>query len=94
MKVAEQIQVREKYDGYIKRQKAEVAKQQRYEDNLLPANINYEMIVGLSNEVRQKLMTVRPTTVGQASRIPGITPAAISILLVHLKKRNSTSTSA
>ncbi|HHL18222.1 MAG TPA: tRNA uridine-5-carboxymethylaminomethyl(34) synthesis enzyme MnmG, partial [Thiothrix sp.] len=84
--VAAQVEVQIKYAGYIERQKDEVARQQRHEDKALPINMDYTTISGLSNEVQQKLSTHRPATIGQASRISGITPAAISILLIYLKK--------
>ncbi|HID83406.1 MAG TPA: tRNA uridine-5-carboxymethylaminomethyl(34) synthesis enzyme MnmG [Chromatiales bacterium] len=87
--VAEQVETQIKYDGYIARQKEEIARAQAKETTQLPETINYENVVGLSNEVRQKLQQHRPVTVGQAARIPGVTPAAISLLLVHLKKQKS-----
>jgi tRNA uridine 5-carboxymethylaminomethyl modification enzyme len=83
---AEQIEIQIKYDGYIQRQDDEIAKHQRQEMTSLPHDFNYQGISGLSNEVRQKLAKAKPATIGIASRIPGITPAAISLLLVHLKK--------
>jgi tRNA uridine 5-carboxymethylaminomethyl modification enzyme len=82
-----QIEVRAQYAGYIERQQDEIERQQRNEDTRLPDDLDYLKVTGLSNEVRQKLSEVRPATVGQASRVPGVTPAAVSILLVHLKKR-------
>jgi tRNA uridine 5-carboxymethylaminomethyl modification enzyme len=85
-KVAEQVQIQIKYAGYIERQQDEIARQLRHEESKLPAHLNYDTVVGLSSEVRQKLSQARPSTIGMASRIPGITPAAISLLLVHLKK--------
>lgn len=84
--VAEQIEVNVKYAGYINRQQLEIDKQLRYENLRIPANTDYDDVNGLSNEVRQKFTNVKPDTLGMAARIPGITPAAISILLVHLKK--------
>ena len=84
--VAEQIEVNVKYAGYINRQQLEIDKQLRYENLRIPANVDYSDVNGLSNEVRQKFSTLKPDTLGMAARIPGITPAAISILLVHLKK--------
>lgn len=84
--IAEQVEVQIKYAGYIERQQQEVNRQQRQENTALPDELDYSNVSGLSNEVRQKFIDQRPTTIGQASRIPGITPAAISILLVHLKK--------
>jgi tRNA uridine 5-carboxymethylaminomethyl modification enzyme len=85
-KVAEQVEIQAKYHGYIRRQHNEIERSRRHEQTLLPVDIDYQEIRGLSAEVNQKLQAVRPATIGQASRIPGITPAAISILLVHLKK--------
>lgn len=85
--VAEQVEVQIKYAGYIERQQLEINKQLRQESTVLPDTLDYSEVVGLSNEVRQKFVEQRPATIGQASRIPGITPAAISILLVHLKKQ-------
>ena len=84
--VAEQIEIQVKYDGYIDRQQAEIDRTRNKETTKLPTPMNYENVVGLSNEVRQKLQDQQPVTIGQASRIPGVTPAAISLLLVHLKK--------
>lgn len=85
-KVAEQIEIQIKYKGYIDRQQLEIQRLRRYEEMTLPTQLDYSQIKGLSSEVRQKLMAQRPNTVGQASRIPGMTPAAISLLLVYLKK--------
>lgn len=84
---AEQIEIQMKYAGYIERQQAEIERQRRYEETNLPHDIDYNLVHGLSTEVRQKLIRVNPKTIGQAARIPGLTPAAISILLVHLKSR-------
>jgi tRNA uridine 5-carboxymethylaminomethyl modification enzyme len=84
--VAEQVEIQVKYAGYIERQQADIERTRRYEDAPLPADIDYSTVVGLSNEVRQKLSTHRPETVAQAGRISGITPAAVSLLLIHLKK--------
>lgn len=84
--VAEQVEISAKYEGYIERQKQEVARHQHYETTRLPTGINYYQVSGLSNEVRQKLDLHKPETIGQAARISGITPAAISLLLVHLKR--------
>ncbi len=86
-KAAEQIEIQTKYAGYIERQQDEIAKLVRQESVKLPSDLDYANLVGLSNEVRQKLSQAQPATVGMAARIPGITPAAISLLLVHLKKR-------
>jgi tRNA uridine 5-carboxymethylaminomethyl modification enzyme len=85
--VKAQIEVRAQYAGYIERQQDEIERQQRNEHTHLPEDLDYLQVAGLSNEVRQKLAEARPATVGQASRVPGVTPAAVSILLVHLKKR-------
>jgi len=85
-KVAEQVEIQAKYAGYIERQREEIERQRRNEEVALPENIDYAQVKGLSNEVTQKLLAQTPGTVGQASRIPGVTPAAISLLLVHLKK--------
>ncbi|MEN9432866.1 MAG: tRNA uridine-5-carboxymethylaminomethyl(34) synthesis enzyme MnmG [Pseudomonadota bacterium] len=85
-KVIEQVEIQIKYAGYIERQTEEIARQERQESTVLPLDMDYGKVPGLSNEVRQKLQAQKPATVGQASRIPGITPAAISLLLVALKK--------
>jgi len=77
-----------KYAGYIKRQEEEIERQRRNEETQLPADLDYATFTGLSHEVRQQLAQIRPATIGQASRVPGVTPAAVSILLVHLKKRS------
>jgi tRNA uridine 5-carboxymethylaminomethyl modification enzyme len=82
-----QVEVQAKYSGYLKRQSEEIDRQQRHETLPLPNDIDYTAVGGLSNEVRQRLWDVRPETLGQAARIPGLTPAAISLLLVHLRKR-------
>ena len=81
------VEIKVKYAGYIDRQQDEIDKQQRHENTLLPLDLDYAEVSGLSNEVKGKLNAAKPETIGQASRISGITPAAISILLVHLKKR-------
>ncbi|MFM4940936.1 tRNA uridine-5-carboxymethylaminomethyl(34) synthesis enzyme MnmG [Aeromonas enteropelogenes] len=83
---SEQVEIQIKYAGYIERQHDEVEKQLRNENTLLPLDLDYRDVNGLSNEVKTKLNDAKPQTIGQASRISGITPAAISILLVHLKK--------
>ncbi|MBL0711609.1 MAG: tRNA uridine-5-carboxymethylaminomethyl(34) synthesis enzyme MnmG [Colwellia sp.] len=83
---AEQIEIQTKYAGYIDRQLDEIAKKKRNENTLIPIDFNYQQISGLSNEVVAKLKDARPETIGKASRISGITPAAISLLLVYLKK--------
>ncbi len=83
---AEQVEIQAKYAGYIARQGEEIARQLRNEELTIPLHFNYDYVVGLSTEVKQKLKDVKPTTLGIASRIPGVTPAAISLLLVALKK--------
>ena len=83
---AEQVEIQIKYAGYIARQMEEIAKTQRHENTLLPVDMDFSKISGLSNEVVAKLSEARPETIGKASRISGITPAAISLLLVYLKK--------
>jgi tRNA uridine 5-carboxymethylaminomethyl modification enzyme len=85
-KVAEQIEIDAKYSGYISRQQDEIDRLQRHEDTAIPGNFDYQIISGLSNEVKQKLSEAKPKTLARASRIPGVTPAAISLLLVSLKK--------
>ena len=87
--VAEQVEIQAKYQGYIERQREEIARYEHYENLRLPEDIDYSSLRGLSVEVRQKLALHRPETLGQASRISGITPAAISVLLVHLKRRTN-----
>ena len=82
-----QVEVLAKYSGYLKRQTEEIDRQLRHEELRLPLDLDYAAISGLSNEARQRLRDVRPATLGQAARIPGLTPAAVSLLLVHLKKR-------
>ena len=82
-----QIEVQAKYAGYIDRQEREIAKHAKQEILRLPDDIDYSAVDGLSNEARQKLEAARPVTIGQASRLEGMTPAAVSLLLVHLKKR-------
>jgi tRNA uridine 5-carboxymethylaminomethyl modification enzyme len=85
--VSEQIEIGVKYAGYIDRQQEEIDRLRRYENTRLPLDFDYSIIEGLSNEVKQKLGNTRPQTLAQASRIPGVTPAAVSLLLVYLKKR-------
>ncbi len=87
-KVAEQIEIQAKYSGYIDRQRDEIERQRKYEEAVLPDDFDFAAVSGLSNEVKQKLVHQRPATIGQAARIPGVTPAAISLLLVYLKKRS------
>lgn len=83
--VAEQVEIQTKYAGYIQKQQQEIERQQRLEEKLLPADLNYSEIRGLAIEAREKLTKVKPQTVGQASRIPGVSPADISILIVFLE---------
>lgn len=88
---AEQVEIQAKYEGYIVRQVAEIDRQRRYEDLKLPDDFDYQEVIGLSAEVCQKLKQHKPATLGMAARISGITPAAISLLLVHLKRKRSKS---
>ena len=85
--VAQQIEIQAKYDGYIKRQTEEISKQRKHENTTLPDDLDYKNVHGLSNEVQQKLNDHKPATLGQAARISGVTPAAISLLMVHLKRK-------
>jgi tRNA uridine 5-carboxymethylaminomethyl modification enzyme len=85
-KVAEQVETQAKYEGYIERQREEVARRAGFESRALPADLDYREVRGLSAEAQQKLNRHRPETLGQAARVSGITPAAISLLLVHLKR--------
>lgn len=86
--VQEQVQIQIKYAGYIDRQAQDIERIRRQEETPLPADMDYRQVDGLSNELKNKLSSVRPATLAQASRIPGVTPAAISMLLIHLKKRD------
>ena len=92
--VLEQVETQVKYQGYITRQEEEIARLIKHQQTVLPEAFDYRQVKGLSNEVRQKLELVRPETLGQASRISGVTPAAVSILLIHLKKINALKASA
>ena len=83
-----QVEVQAKYSGYLKRQSDEIDRHRRHEEMRLPADIDYAEVKGLSNEARQCLAAARPETLGQAARIPGLTPAAVSLLLVHMRKRD------
>jgi tRNA uridine 5-carboxymethylaminomethyl modification enzyme len=85
--VAEQVMIQLKYAGYIDRQQQDVDRLQRHESMAIPGDVNFEEVEGLSNEIRQKLSEMRPANLARAGRIPGVTPAALSLLLVHLKKR-------
>lgn len=85
--VAQQVEIQIKYQGYIDRQKEEIDRLRRYEATAIPEDMDYASFDGLSNEVTQKLLKAKPATLGQAARIPGVTPAAVSLLLIQLKKR-------
>jgi tRNA uridine 5-carboxymethylaminomethyl modification enzyme len=85
--VSEQIEIQNKYAGYIDRQQQDIEKMRKHENTPLPEALNYHEVTGLSNEVIQKLSKIKPTTLAQAGRISGVTPAALSLLLVHLKKQ-------
>ncbi len=87
--VMQQLEIQAKYAGYIGRQEAEVELHRRHEETLLPEDVDYRNVYGLSIEVRQKLLAHRPATLGQAARLSGVTPAAISLLLVHLKRKRT-----
>lgn len=90
--VAEQIEIQAKYDGYISRQQDEIDRLKRNENTRLPIDFEYGTVSGLSNELKQKLLDIKPESIAQASRIPGVTPAAISLILVYLKKKNMSKT--
>lgn len=90
---AEQVEIHTKYAGYIERQQDEIERLRQSENTRLPEDLDYQTLNGLSNEIKHKLAEVRPQTLGQASRIPGVTPAAVSLLLIHLKKRSAASSS-
>lgn len=85
--VSEQVQIQVKYAGYITRQQEDIEKLRRHENMVLPDDLNYDIIEGMSKEIRQKLSEQRPETLAAAGRVPGVTPAAVSLLLIHLKKR-------
>ncbi|MCB1875010.1 MAG: tRNA uridine-5-carboxymethylaminomethyl(34) synthesis enzyme MnmG [Chromatiales bacterium] len=87
--VAEQVEIQAKYAGYIDRQQQDIDRNRRFETTPLPDTLDYTGVTGLSNEVREKLSRQRPSTLAQAARIPGVTPAAISLLLIHLKRGNA-----
>ena len=86
---AEQVAIQAKYAGYIDRQQEEIERLRRHENTPLPADLDYGAVDGLSNEVKQKLSEARPATLARASRIPGVTPAAVSLLLIYLKRRGA-----
>ncbi|RLK46508.1 tRNA uridine 5-carboxymethylaminomethyl modification enzyme [Alkalispirillum mobile] len=85
--VVEQLEIQARYAGYLERQRDEVARTRRHEQLPLPADMAFDQVAGLSSEVREKLIAHRPATIGQAARLPGITPAAVSLLLVHLRRQ-------
>jgi tRNA uridine 5-carboxymethylaminomethyl modification enzyme len=84
--VGEQIEINAKYAGYIDRQQEEIDKLRAHEEMTLPDDFDYDRVSGLSNEVKAKLKATRPATLAQAGRIPGLTPAAVSLLMIYLKK--------
>jgi len=86
--VVEQVEIQAKYAGYIERQQQEIEKNRRHEEMRLPDSLDYRQVSGLSTELQEKLEQQRPATLGQAGRIPGMTPAALSLLRIHLKKRD------
>jgi len=83
------VEIKTKYAGYIDRQQEEITRLRASENVVLPVELDYSAISGLSKEIQHKLSLARPETLGQASRIPGVTPAAVSLLLIHLKKRSA-----
>jgi tRNA uridine 5-carboxymethylaminomethyl modification enzyme len=88
-RVAERVEIRVKYEGYVVRQSEEAARLRTLDELSLPSTLDYERLAGLSREVKEKLGRVRPRSIGQASRIAGVTPAAVSILMVHLRRARS-----
>jgi tRNA uridine 5-carboxymethylaminomethyl modification enzyme len=84
--VIDQLDIQAKYAGYLTRQQAEIDKQRRFEDTKIPVWLDYESLSGLSHEITAKLKAQRPETLAQAARIPGVTPAATALLLVHIQK--------
>ena len=86
--IDEQLEINSHYKGYLKKQKADILAFKRDEDLIIPENLNYDNFSGLSNEVKSKFKKIRPKTMGQALRIDGITPAAVYILLSHLKRKS------
>ena len=87
--IGQQVEIQIKYQGYIERQHEEIERTKRQENTALPVDFDYQQMHGLSNELKQKLLTTRPENIGRAARIPGMTPAAISLLLIYLKKHHS-----
>ena len=88
--IPRQLEIQARYAGYIERQQREIARHQRLQQTPLPDSLDYGQVRGLSNEVREKLARARPVSIGQAARISGVTPAAVSLLLVHLKRTRKT----
>jgi tRNA uridine 5-carboxymethylaminomethyl modification enzyme len=86
--VSAQVTIQIKYSGYIDRQQQEIDRLHRHEATAIPDDLDFMLVEGLSNEIRQKLSDTRPSNLARAARIPGMTPAALSLLLVHLKKRD------
>ena len=86
--VAQQVEIQAKYAGYIERQQLDIDKAKRYDHLKIPEDLDFNLVKGLSNEAREKFIRQRPETLGLASRIPGVTPAAISLLLIYMKKKN------
>jgi len=84
--VGDQIEIAVKYAGYINRQHEDVAQMKRLEETRIPADFNYDVVSGLSREITQKLKTVLPETLAQASRIPGVTPAAVQLIMITIRK--------
>jgi tRNA uridine 5-carboxymethylaminomethyl modification enzyme len=91
--MVEQLEVDAQYAGYLDRQEADIIAFRRDENRLLPSSLDYGAVAGLSNEVRQKLERIRPTTLGQAARIEGVTAAALTLILAHMKGRQKTTNS-
>ncbi len=87
--VAQQLEVQARYAGYIERQRAEIERQRSNEACELPEDFDYHRVRGLSAEVKEKFLKHRPATLGQAARIPGVTPAAVSLLLIHIKRKSA-----
>src|SRR5690606_9040454 len=87
--ITQQVEIQLKYQGYVDRQAEEIKKLKRQEDTPLPADFDYQSVQGLSNELKQKLLNVKPDNIARATRIPGMTPAAISLLLIYLKKHQA-----
>jgi tRNA uridine 5-carboxymethylaminomethyl modification enzyme len=90
--IRNQVEIQVKYEGYLKRQESEVIRFKRLEKTAIPPGFDYSKLPGLSNELKQKLIQIQPLSLGQASRIEGITPAALSVLMLHLKKSKIRST--